>query len=90
MGKNDSKIISVRVNAAAKARIDQIVARLREAPPVMELGAPSKGSIIAAAVVEGLEVLGARYGIPPEGPGWTETAENLDPPAKGPEAPEAA
>lgn len=63
MARKANKNLSIRITDRARERLDSLVNQLRERPPVPELGRATIGSVISAAVMEGLEVLAERYGL---------------------------
>ena len=53
--------MAIRLSDSARARLDQLVEKLRNEPPIPELGKATIGSVVSAAVMAGLEVLEAKY-----------------------------
>lgn len=63
MDEKHNKNMSVRLTDEARAKIDRTVAALREKPPVAGFGRATIGSVVSAAIIEGIDVLMAKYGI---------------------------
>ena len=61
--KKANNIMSIYITEKARDRLDQVIKKLKNDPPVPELGSPTIKSIVSAAIIEGLDVLAARYGL---------------------------
>ena len=61
--KKPNNIMAIYITEKARGRLDQVIAKLKNDPPVPELGCPTIKSIVSAAIIEGLDVLAARYGL---------------------------
>lgn len=57
--------MAIRLSDSARARLDQLVEKLRKEPPIPELGKATIGSVVSAAVMAGLDVLEEKYQLVP-------------------------
>jgi len=61
--KKPNEVMAIRLTSEARTKLDSVIGHLKNHPPAIELGRPTIKSVISAAVIEGLDVLAARYGL---------------------------